>query len=286
MNIEIANRLVQLRKKNGLSQEELAAKLGLSRQAVSKWERAEASPDTDNLICLAKLYGVSLDELLKSDEDIDTIAAQTKEEEETKKESNNDRVYFSGGSFHVESEDGDEVHIGKDGIHIHDKDGNHVDIGAKDIIHAEKCGKEIHASTNTAMRVREQNLKLWEGITIGLVAIVVTIVYITLGILFDKSWPYPLVWPYLWVAYLLIPLTTSIFETIRKKKASSFGGGFVMIVLIAFFTLGYFLGAWHPSWVLFLLIPAYFVLADGIDKAIKAKKDKDLIIDAEEDRSK
>ena len=53
MNIEIANRLVQLRKQNHLSQEELAAKLGLSRQAVSKWERAEASPDTDNLILLA-----------------------------------------------------------------------------------------------------------------------------------------------------------------------------------------------------------------------------------------
>ena len=51
MNIEIANRLVQMRKKMGLSQEQLADKLGLSRQAVSKWERAEASPDTDNLIC-------------------------------------------------------------------------------------------------------------------------------------------------------------------------------------------------------------------------------------------
>ena len=66
MNIETANRLYELRKKNGLSQEELADKLGISRQAVSKWERAEASPDTDNLICLAKLYNVSLDDLLKT----------------------------------------------------------------------------------------------------------------------------------------------------------------------------------------------------------------------------
>ena len=64
MNIEIANRLYELRKQNGLSQEELAEKIGVSRQAVSKWERAESSPDTDNLIELARLYGVSLDELL------------------------------------------------------------------------------------------------------------------------------------------------------------------------------------------------------------------------------
>ena len=76
MNIEIANKLVELRKKNGYSQEELAAKLGLSRQAISKWERAEASPDTDNLICLAKLYGVSLDELLKNDDDVETIVKE------------------------------------------------------------------------------------------------------------------------------------------------------------------------------------------------------------------
>ena len=58
MNIEIANHLVQLRKKNGLSQEALADKLGISRQAVSKWERAEASPDTDNLIALEKEYKI------------------------------------------------------------------------------------------------------------------------------------------------------------------------------------------------------------------------------------
>ena len=70
MNIEIANRLVNLRKNNNLSQEALAEKLGISRQAVSKWERAEASPDTDNLILLARLYGVSLDELLQTNDEI------------------------------------------------------------------------------------------------------------------------------------------------------------------------------------------------------------------------
>ena len=64
MTIETANRLYELRKKHNLSQEELAEKLGVSRQAVSKWERSEASPDTDNLISLAKIYDLSLDELI------------------------------------------------------------------------------------------------------------------------------------------------------------------------------------------------------------------------------
>ena len=84
MNIEIANRLINLRKQSGLSQEELAAKLGLSRQAVSKWERAEASPDTDNLICLAKIYGVSLDDLLNTEQPVEEIAREVKEKEEEK----------------------------------------------------------------------------------------------------------------------------------------------------------------------------------------------------------
>ena len=64
MNIETANRLIEYRKKSGLSQDQVAEKIGVSRQAVSKWERAEASPDTDNLIMLSKIYNVSLDELI------------------------------------------------------------------------------------------------------------------------------------------------------------------------------------------------------------------------------
>ena len=69
MNIEIANRLVELRKSHGYSQEALAAKLGISRQAISKWERAEASPDTDNLMALAQLYGTTLDALVNTEND-------------------------------------------------------------------------------------------------------------------------------------------------------------------------------------------------------------------------
>lgn len=69
MDLATANRLQQLRKMNGYSQDVLAEKLGISRQAISKWERAESSPDTDNLIALANLYGMTLDELLNSNSD-------------------------------------------------------------------------------------------------------------------------------------------------------------------------------------------------------------------------
>ncbi len=80
MNIEIANRLVNLRKENGFSQEQLAEKIGVSRQAVSKWERSEASPDTDNIILLARLYNVSLDELLRTEDEIPAAVDMPEEE--------------------------------------------------------------------------------------------------------------------------------------------------------------------------------------------------------------
>ena len=64
----LGNKLYRLRKNAGLSQEALADKLGVSRQAVSKWECGESLPDTDNLITVSKLFGASLDELVGNTE--------------------------------------------------------------------------------------------------------------------------------------------------------------------------------------------------------------------------
>lgn len=80
MNVITANKLVSLRKSFGLSQEGLAEKLGISRQAISKWERAESAPDMDNLIALAGLYSMSVDDILNAD-----IEVHQKEVVDTKK---------------------------------------------------------------------------------------------------------------------------------------------------------------------------------------------------------
>lgn len=63
----IADKIIEERKKNGWSQEELAEKLGISRQAVSKWESAGSVPDLQKVLQLADLFGVSTDYLLKDD---------------------------------------------------------------------------------------------------------------------------------------------------------------------------------------------------------------------------
>ena len=76
MNLVTASNLASLRKIHGLSQETLAEKIGVSRQAVSKWERAESAPDTDHLIALAELYGISSDELLKGEANAEESTAK------------------------------------------------------------------------------------------------------------------------------------------------------------------------------------------------------------------
>lgn len=63
-SMELNERLRELRKKAGYSQEELAEELNISRQAVSKWENSTANPDIKNLIQLSELYRVSTDYIL------------------------------------------------------------------------------------------------------------------------------------------------------------------------------------------------------------------------------
>ena len=63
----LADKIMNLRKKNGWSQEDLAGMLGVSRQSVSKWESAQSMPDLNRILQMAELFGVSTDFLLKEE---------------------------------------------------------------------------------------------------------------------------------------------------------------------------------------------------------------------------
>lgn len=63
--MNLPEKLTELRKKQTMTQEELADYLHISRQAVSSWEKGDAVPTTDNLKLLSELYGVSVDDLLR-----------------------------------------------------------------------------------------------------------------------------------------------------------------------------------------------------------------------------
>ena len=103
MTIKLGNRLADLRKEHHLSQEELAEKLNVSRQAISKWECGESSPDTDNLIELSKIYNISLDELVGNEHAKNNDNGEAKTIVITDDENN--KIQFTKGD---EDEDHDE----------------------------------------------------------------------------------------------------------------------------------------------------------------------------------
>ena len=260
MTIEIADRLVKLRKKYGYSQEELADKLGLSRQAVSKWERAEASPDTDNLICLAKLYGVSLDELLATEEDIDTIVEeQVKDNKEEAPAQEEKKVEIKDDEVVLFSKSGKKVTINDDGVTCYNADGS---------------VKKHQFDTKMAI------IGAVEGTLFTLALVAYIVVSALLG------W-----WGIMWIVFFIPEIICSIARAVVKKNANHFNMAFV--AMFAFFlvslTIAVALGTygdpmlWHPMWVVFLAIPAYHSTVGAINKVLGKKEDDDKEDEDEDD---
>ena len=84
----LSKKLYELRKKSGLSQEQLAEQLGVSRQAVSKWESDKAVPESDTLISISQYFNVTLDYLMKENE---SVSEPVTEKEETQTNSKSRR---------------------------------------------------------------------------------------------------------------------------------------------------------------------------------------------------
>lgn len=259
MNIETANRLYQYRKQMGLSQEELAEKIGVSRQAVSKWERAEASPDTDNLIELANIYGLSLDELLKGKEDHADDTPQDQQQAAQEPAQHNDSDNDNDDDDATISDGGDHVHIGHDGIHITDRDGTRVDIG-KGGIFVNKNGEQkvytdedghIHKSGDVTAQEKKHFLLAFPY------PIITVIAYIMFGFFGVCGG-----WSYGWIIFLTIPLYYTLIEAILRRNANIFC--YPVLAAAVFLILGFVWGLWHPGWVVFLTIPVYYGVVNAI----------------------
>ncbi len=77
--MKLGDRILTLRKKEGMSQEQLAEKLNVSRQAISRWELGTALPDANNILQLSKVFGVSADYLLNDDYESPEALAKVQE---------------------------------------------------------------------------------------------------------------------------------------------------------------------------------------------------------------
>lgn len=184
MDLKCAELLQKQRKLHGLSQEELADKLGVSRQAISKWECGDSSPDTDNLIALSKIYGISIDELLnntpesrKLDDDGDACANETEE---------------------------DDREVRGDNAEVKDKLNSDFDDEVDDMDY----GKH-HKPRPTAKQ------RLAMGIVSGCTVFVSLIIYLCIGMCLH-------VWHPTWLVFLSVVLIPSFLGSIIHKDADGF----------------------------------------------------------------
>ena len=263
MNIEIANRLLEYRKKSGLSQEELAEKIGVSRQAVSKWERSEASPDTDNLILLAEVYGVTLDELLRGK---DAVNAQSDtsnknerpdfEPDENTEYVKKERVSFKNG-IHVDGKDKVDISF-KDGIHVNSHDGSQVHV-SKDGVFV-RDGEKTRAYTSEdghimvdkeAEHIESEREKAFKHFPVWAICLGVFLMWGFSGALCG--------WALAWVCFLIIPIYYSLVDAIFKKNPNHFA--FPVLCVIFQVAVGFLCNGWEWSWLAYITIPIYYGFA-------------------------
>ena len=287
MDLAMAQRLVDRRKAAGLSQEALAAQLGVSRQAVSKWERSESSPDTDNLIALAALYGVSLDELLYGEavddadcsEDSDAGAEASDEAEEDGDSADNTSrsdkplvdISLAHGIHVIDPDKGEEVHVGWNGIHVtNDRKGEevHVGPGGVHVDTLEDDGHSVHTNADGTVTIDGETFSSWKEAHDKLdhhgkhfhtklgrawnkfpFPAIVALAYLALGIAYG-TWGMGL------FLVFLIPVYYAIGNFIDRRRLSKLIGSVYPAAAIAWFLYMWLcLGQPHPAWVILVTIP-------------------------------
>lgn len=244
MNIVTANRLLQYRKMNNLSQEELAEKIGVSRQAVSKWERAEASPDTDNLVLLAEVYGVTLDELLKGENEPEAKREEHSEPDEDTNYVKDDRVSFKKG-IHVESKDGSSVHIDKNGVNVFE--------GGKNRVYTDEDGNVM---VDEELEKRKKGKRIANLIPVWAIALGCFLAWGFSGVLYG--------WGLAWICFLAIPLYHSLVDAIYERNASHFA--YPVLCLVFQILAGFLLSGWSWSWVAYLTVPIYYCIVNFLNE--------------------
>lgn len=258
MTQELGKRLADLRKRNGLSQDELAQKLKVSRQSICNWESGESSPSLDYMMDLAKLYKVSLDDLINVEIPIEELYKEKVEvdsDDIKDKKEKGDRFSWNKSGIHiVDNESGDRVDIDLNGIHINDETYNKDN---KFVFNVNKRERKVKILNNVA------------SLLDGLMFLLICAAYLTLGFLNKENWN--LFWPLVFI----FDIPSSIIRMIAKKDARKFP--IVWIALTVYCFLGTFGIGRHPYWVIFFIVPIYYLITNSI-KNIKEESKKDKVI--------
>ena len=235
----LPNNLYELRRKAGLSQEEFADRLNVSRQAVSKWERGEAYPDTENLITISEMFKVTIDELLNAG-DLSSIEAKNIDAADVNEQANiTDKTESKGGyGLKLELDNGINLKVGKG--------------DESDFINGDEDDDDSAVAERSS----------WKYAMLYSVpySILCLVAFLVLGFTLNA-------WYWAWTLFMTVPVYDSVLDAIRKKSLSEFE--YAIFVAFIYCLFGIIYKWWHPGWVIFVTIPVYYPIVSGIDKYIK-----------------
>lgn len=242
---DFGNFLYNLRKQRGWTQTELADKLGVTNQAVSKWENGDSFPDTGMLVPLAELFGVSVDELLKG---------------KRKPVPATEQKTFERGSATIAAEEKNE---NAESSPVQSPLVNETDEKSK----TETDGNAESAKNDETTDSPPRRKKL-AALFNGAIMLSATIAFFLLGALGNY-------WYVCWLAFpvgiTLCALLNGIDEYMTKKKTAEFCGFIMLACADVFLFLGLQYSLWHPAWIVFLIGPLFCALFGAIDKIRKDK---------------
>lgn len=255
METNLAKRLVEFRKFNNLSQEELAQKLSVSRQSISNWESGDVSPSVEYVIKMAEIYDVSVDDLVNSSVPVDEVYKKKAEQEAASKANDGGKKF---------------VHISKKGIFINDGEDD-VSISASGI---KENGKDIFDMDSDNIDGYKEKMEKKRKVPIlsnlfdGVYVLLTVVVYILLGFLLPNG----LGWYGFWPLFVLVGVPGQLIKCFALKKPNNFP--IPQIAITTYLFVGMLLPnntGWHPYWVILFIIPIYYTIANAITELRRKK---------------
>lgn len=242
--MSLAKNIQFLRKKHGLTQEDLSEYLCVSRQSISKWETGEAYPDTEKIIALCDRFDVSMDLLVRGDLTSGVVDSNSISDEKNV----NEEIFESDNYSTENSFDNENVN-------------NQDDI--------------VSDSQTEEANYKVERIEKISSSICGLIMIVSITVFISIGVITN-------IWHPTWIACvcgaMVCAVVGIIFDLKKEKKnfekiRGACCGILMCLTALAYVVINTFIGKWHPTWFMFI-ISSFICAVIGLLGNIFDKKTK------------
>lgn len=249
----LSDRLAFYRINSGYSKEDLAQKIGVSVDVITQWEIGSATPDVQEVLSLSNLYGVSVDDILRSQVRPNDVPRQQFYENTTQNQYN---ANAQSDTYNANNQSASYNTPPQGNAYNVPPQGN-----------AQQNSQQWEETVNAAAgdfvkKVFKNGFRVFGGALAPTTArlmfvfpfpLIVVAVYLFAGSVLH-------LWHPAWILFLLIPCYYMIAASLKAKSFKSFL--FIqpvpIVIVMLFLIFGFMFHIWHPTWMLFLLIPIYY----------------------------